>query len=257
MTTSIAVASGKGGVGKTSIAVNLALTLSRQGSRVVLFDADFGLANSHILLGVNPKKTAQDILISKTPIKESLSPGPLGLKFLSGGSGLTELLNLEVKARYELIRSFDPLAETTDILVVDVPAGASDSSITFSAAVDRLVVILVGEPTSFMDAYTFIKAASLEAGVEKFSVIVNMVEDEKQGLQHFSKFQAIVNRFLDVKLSYCGHVPFSHRIRQSVVQRKPIMITKQDTVESRAFMGVAKSVQTSPKSSPRGVVFFN
>ena len=155
MTTSIAVASGKGGVGKTSIAVNLALTLSRQGSRVVLFDADFGLANSHILLGVNPKKTAQDILISKTPIKESLSPGPLGLKFLSGGSGLTELLNLEVKARYELIRSFDSLAETTDVLVVDVPAGASDSSITFSAAVDRLVVILVGEPTSFMDAYTF------------------------------------------------------------------------------------------------------
>ena len=257
MTTSIAVASGKGGVGKTSIAVNLALTLSRQGSRVVLFDADFGLANSHILLGVNPKKTAQDILISKTPIKESLSPGPLGLKFLSGGSGLTELLNLEVKARYELIRSFDSLSETTDVLVVDVPAGASDSSITFSAAVDRLVVILVGEPTSFMDAYTFIKAASLEAGVEKFSVIVNMVEDEKQGLQHFSKFQAIVNRFLDVKLSYCGHVPFSHRIRQSVVQRKPIMITKQDTVESRAFMGVAKSVQTSPKASPRGVVFFN
>ena len=93
--------------------------------------------------------------------------------------------------------------------------------------------------------------------MEKFSVVVNMVEDEKQGLQHFTKFQAIVNRFLDVKLSYCGHVPFSHRIRQSVVQRKPIMITKQDTVESRAFMGVAKSVQTSPKSSPRGVVFFN
>ncbi len=257
MTTSIAVASGKGGVGKTSIAVNLALTLSRLGSRVVLFDADFGLANSHILLGVNPKKTAQDILISKSPINEALSPGPLGLKFLSGGSGLTELLNLEVKARYELIRTLDNITESTDILVVDVPAGASDSSITFSAAVDRLIVVLVGEPTSFMDAYTFIKAASLEAGVENFSVIVNMVEDEKQGLQHFSKFQAIVNRFLDVKLSYCGHVPFSHRIRKSVVQRKPIMITKQDTVESRAFMGVAKSVQSTPKNNPKGVAFFN
>ena len=257
MTTSIAVASGKGGVGKTSIAVNLALTLSRLGSRVVLFDADFDLANSHILLGVNPKKTAQDILISKSPINEALSPGPLGLKFLSGGSGLTELLNLEVKARYELIRTLDNITESTDILVVDVPAGASDSSITFSAAVDRLIVVLVGEPTSFMDAYTFIKAASLEAGVENFSVIVNMVEDEKQGLQHFSKFQAIVNRFLDVKLSYCGHVPFSHRIRKSVVQRKPIMITKQDTVESRAFMGVAKSVQSTPKNNPKGVAFFN
>ena len=190
MTISIAVASGKGGVGKTSIAVNLSLTLSRLGSRVVLFDADFGLANSHILLGVNPTKTAQDILVSKTPVQEVLAPGPLGLKFLSGGgSGLTELLNLEVKARYELIRTLDVIQESTDVLVVDVPAGASDSSITFSAAVDKLVLILVGEPTSFMDAYTFIKAANLEAGVENFSIIVNMVESDAQGLQHFTNFK--------------------------------------------------------------------
>ena len=133
MTISIAIASGKGGVGKTSIAVNLSLTLSRLGSRVVLFDADFGLANSHILLGVNPTKTAQDILVSKTPVQEVLAPGPLGLKFLSGGSGLTELLNLEVKARYELIRTLDVIQESTDVLVVDVPAGASDSSITSSS----------------------------------------------------------------------------------------------------------------------------
>ena len=171
MTISIAVASGKGGVGKTSIAVNLSLTLSRLGSRVVLFDADFGLANSHILLGVNPKKTAQDILVSKSEVKDVLAPGPLGLKFLSGGSGFTELLNLEVKARYELIGTLDVIQENTDILVVDVPAGASDSSITFSSAVDKLVLILVGEPTSFMDAYTFIKAANLEAGVENQTVI--------------------------------------------------------------------------------------
>ena len=257
MTISIAVASGKGGVGKTSIAVNLSLTLTRLGSRVVLFDADFGLANSHILLGVNPKKTAQDILISKTPINEVLTPGPLGLKFLSGGSGLTELLNLEVKARYELIRTLDTIEENTDILVVDVPAGASDSSITFSAAVDRLVLILVGEPTSFMDAYTFIKAANLEAGVENFSIIVNMVDSDAQGLQHFTKFQNIVNRFLNVKLSYCGHIPFSQRLRNSVVERKPIMLTKQDTIESRAFMGVAKSIQSTPKNEPKGVTFFN
>ena len=112
MTISIAIASGKGGVGKTSIAVNLSLTLSRLGSRVVLFDADFGLANSHILLGVNPTKTAQDILVSKTPVQEVLAAGPLGLKFLSGGSGLTELLNLEVKARYELIRTLDAVSYT-------------------------------------------------------------------------------------------------------------------------------------------------
>lgn len=256
MTISIAVASGKGGVGKTSIAVNLSLTLSRLGSRVVLFDADFGLANSHILLGINPKKTAQDFLVSKTAVNEVLTPGPFGLKFLSGGSGLTELLNLDIKARYELIRTLDVIEESTDILVVDVPAGASDSSITFSAAVDKLVLVLVGEPTSFMDAYTFIKAANLEAGVENFSIIVNMVESDAQGLQHFTKFKNIVSRFLSVKLSYCGHIPFSQRIRHSVVERKPLMLTKQDIPETRAFMAVAKSIQSTPKNEPKGVTFF-
>jgi len=165
-------------------------------------------------------------------------------------------LNLEVKARYELIRTLDVIQESTDVLVVDVPAGASDSSITFSAAVDKLVLILVGEPTSFMDAYTFIKAANLEAGVENFSIIVNMVESDAQGLQHFTKFQNIVSRFLNVKLSYCGHIPFSQRIRHSVVERKPIMLTKQDTAETRAFMAVAKSIQSTPKNEPKGVTFF-
>lgn len=148
------------------------------------------------------------------------------------------------------------IEESTDILVVDVPAGASDSSITFSAAVDKLVLVLVGEPTSFMDAYTFIKAANLEAGVENFSIIVNMVESDAQGLQHFTKFKNIVSRFLSVKLSYCGHIPFSQRIRHSVVERKPLMLTKQDIPETRAFMAVAKSIQSTPKNEPKGVTFF-
>ena len=108
-----------------------------------------------------------------------------------------------------------------------------------------------------MDAYTFIKAANLEAGVENFSIIVNMVDSDAQGLQHFTKFQGIVNRFLNVKLSYCGHIPFSQRIRNSVVARKPIMLTKQDNLETRAFMGVAKSIQSTPKNKPKGVTFFN
>ena len=100
------------------------------------------------------------------------------------------------------------------------------------------------------------KAANLEAGVENFSIIVNMVENDAQALQHFTKFQGIVNRFLNVKLSYCGHIPFSQRLRRSVVERKPIMLTKQDTIETRAFMAVAKSIQSTPKNDPKGVTFF-
>ena len=257
MTTSIAVASGKGGVGKTSIAVNLALTLSRLGSRVALLDADFGLANSHILLGLNPKKTVHDILIGGAKLDQALTLGPLGLKFISGGSGLTEVLNLEKSARYELIRTLDELNDKVDILVVDVPAGASDSAITFASAVDSLLVVLVGEPTSFMDAYTFIKAANLEAGVSNFSIVVNMVDSEKQAASHFNKFQAIVSRFLSVNLHYNGFIPFSQRLRRSVVVRRPIMLAKDDSIEYNCFLGLAKGVMKAPKNEPKGVSFFS
>ncbi len=257
MTTSIAVASGKGGVGKTSIAVNLALTLSRLGSRVALLDADFGLANSHILLGLNPKKTIHDILIGGAKLQEALTSGPLGLKFISGGSGLTEVLNLEKSARYELIRTLDVLQDTVDVLVVDVPAGASDSAITFSSAVDRLLVVLVGEPTSFMDAYTFIKAAHMEAGISNFSIAVNMVDSEQQAVSHFKKFQDIVGRFLSVNLHYSGSIPFSRRLRRSVVVRRPIMLAKDDSIEYNSFLSLAKAVRQAPKNEPKGVSFFS
>jgi len=119
-----------------------------------------------------------------------------------------------------------------------------------------MVFKYIGFIFTLLWAYTFIKAANLEAGVENFSIIVNMVESDAQGLQHFTKFQNIVSRFLNVKLSYCGHIPFSQRIRHSVVERKPIMLTKQDTAETRAFMAVAKSIQSTPKNEPKGVTFF-
>ena len=257
MTISIAVASGKGGVGKTSIAVNLSLTLSRLGSRVVLFDADFGLANSHILLGVNPTKTAQDILVSKTPVQEVLAPGPLGLKFLSGGSGLTELLNLEVKARYELIRTLDVIQESTDVLVVDVPAGASDSSITFSAAVDKLVLILVGEPTSFMDAYTFIKTAKLDYNLHNFSILVNMVENEKDAKETFDKFQNICGKFLNAHLTFAGGMPRTKRIQNAIIRKLPVVLDKEADFEKVAFQRLSKNIIKAGENKHNGIRFFS
>ena len=159
MATSIAVTSGKGGVGKTNTAVNLATTLCRLGKRVILFDADFGLANAHVLLGTNPKTTTADFLAGKASMAETMTPAPLGLNFISGGSGLIELLNLDNQARYRMLAGLSGLQSEIDYLIVDCPAGASDSTLFFVNAADIALVVLVAEPTSFLDAYALLKAA--------------------------------------------------------------------------------------------------
>ena len=257
MTISLAIASGKGGVGKTTIAVNLAITLQRMGSRVTMMDADFGLANAHILMGQNPKITMSDVLAGESSVEDALSEGPAGIKFLSGGSGLLDMLNLDAEARYRTIRALDDIENQTDVLMVDTPAGASDSTLSFVLASDKVLVVIVGEPTSLMDAYAMIKAAHMEQQVDKFSVVVNMVRDADQGVAHFEKFRAITRRFLDVELSYAGHVPQSQALRNSIVRRSPIALHPEHTRENRAFEAIAREVLRAPFRGGQGVRFFN
>ena len=257
MASSIVVASGKGGVGKTSLAVNLGLTLARQGRRTILLDADFGMANAHILLGANPEYFVIDALLGNHSIEDVLCDAPHGMKFISGGSGLLEMLNIEKTTRYQTIRMIDELDDLTEVLVADVPAGASDNSIAFVAAADRVIIVLVGEPTSFLDAYSLIKAANLEANVRHFSVVVNMARSVSEAKEHFGKFESIVTRFLDVNLTFAGHLPLSERIRRSVVSRRPISMDQPDLPENQALMQISKSVLTSPANTQGGVRFFS
>ena len=257
MAISIAVSSGKGGVGKTSISVNLALTLRNLGSRVYLFDSDYGMANAHVLMGINPQHAIDELISETVDVQSVACDGPNGLKLISGGAGLVEMLNIEKKVRYQTIRAMNGLANDTDYLVADVAAGASDSSIAFVAAADRILVILVGEPTSFLDAYALIKAANLETGAHHFNVMVNMASTDTVARSHFDKFQATVMKFLDVTLHYVGSFPMSNKLRQSIVARRPVVLDPKNKTEITALQRIAANLIRSPINQTDGIKFFD
>jgi flagellar biosynthesis protein FlhG len=258
MAQSIAIASGKGGVGKTSISVNLALVLRQLGSRVTLLDADFGTANAHILMGQNLRPRIDKTLLADGSANDALSTSAHGVNILSGGSAALDLLDLKKNERLQLIRNLESLSDETDYLIVDTPAGASDATLSFVAAADRVVLVVVGEPTSFMDAYTIVKAAHLEHGVRSFSVVVNMANSGQEAQRHFDHFLAIALRFLDVELTYLGHLPMSLPLRRSVVARRPLMANPADAkgVEAEAFRSIAQKLLKAPVNKSSGIRFF-
>tara|TARA_B100001564_G_C20527159_1_gene617927 strand:- start:2 stop:790 length:789 start_codon:yes stop_codon:yes gene_type:complete len=257
MTLSIAVTSGKGGVGKTNTAVNLAISLSQTGKKVLLFDADFGLANVHVLLGTKPTKSVANFLDKECSMEESITPFSDDMKIISGGSGLTELLNLDNHRRHQILTGISNLDQDIDYLIVDCPAGAADGTLFFASASDLVVVVLIEEPTSFLDAYALIKAANLETGVKNFAVVVNMADSKSVAKSSFEKFRDIAMRFLDINLHYAGMIPHSRDIKHSVAQRRPVTIEKPDAFASASFRDFAKTLLRVPIVKTDSIKFFD
>jgi flagellar biosynthesis protein FlhG len=258
MVRTIAFASGKGGVGKTSISVNCAITLVRMGYKVALLDADFGMANSHIMMDQKVEYTLQDLLENGKSLDDIIYDTPSGVKLIPGGSGVIELLNLDSSRRWEIIKSLSPLEEQLDFLLVDTPAGGSDASIEFAAACNNVVVVLVGEPTSFMDAYSFIKAIHMEKNYNRISVLVNLASCSKDAKSSFDSFKSIVTKFLDIQLDYVGWLPNSNVLKNSILARKPVALatTPQDKVLNQGVTQISDAIiQLEPQTS-NGVEFF-
>jgi len=258
MVKTIAISSGKGGVGKTSLAVNASIKLSMQGMKVALLDADFGMANSHILLNQKVNNTVQDILEQSIDIEEVIHETSSGLKLIPGGSGILELLNLDSKKRWEIIRSLDPLKNSLDYLIVDTPAGASDASLEFAAACDKVVVVLVPEPTSFMDAYAFIKALNMEKKFQNVSVVVNLALNATGAQKSFDSFKKIVTKFLSIDIEYAGWLPKSNLMASSIVSRKPVILNKSLYKTLKAnFDVIANHFIDFDEEKSSGIKFFN
>ena len=257
MTTSIALASGKGGVGKTTIAVNLSLCLALQNKETLLLDADLGMANSHILLGINPKLSLDDFLSGSETIDNITTTTKDQLKFISGGSAINNLLNLSDLERNKIIQSFNSIKKQPEYMLIDVGAGADASSMSFMRSSDKVIVVLTGEPTSFIDAYSLIKASFLDYKINNFGIIINMAISEMIAKINFNKFQSIAQRFLDVNLKYLGHVCSSQRIRNSIVTRTPLVSKNNKNTDTKYFDDISHELKSLNSNETGNIRFFD
>ena len=257
MTNTIAITSGKGGVGKTTIAVNVALSLAMQNKETLLLDADLGMANAHILLGINPKFSLEDFVTGNSSLDKVITTTKNNLKFVSGGNAINNLLNLSDLERHKIIKSFNDLKKKPEYMLIDVGAGAEASSMTFLASADKVIVVITGEPTSFIDAYTLIKTSFLDYKINNFGIIINMAASPMQAELNFEKFQSITHKFLDVNLKYVGQIPNSQRIRNSIISRTAVVSSKNNNIETKSFNELSSKLLLIETNKTGSIKFFD
>ena len=242
----ITVASGKGGVGKTNVVANLAITLARQGQRVMVFDADLGLGNIDILLGLTPRYNISHVLSGQKQLADVLVRGPQGILVLPAASGVAAMAELDVVAQSRLIDAVSTLDIALDYLLVDCAAGIAGDVLTFSRAAQELIVVLNNEPASVADAYALIKVLSKHHGLKRFHLLPNMVRDSREGQALFAKITGVADRYLDVSLDLAGSIPLDAALRAAVRSQRAVVESAPASPSAAAFAALAARVQSWP-----------
>ncbi len=247
----IAVTSGKGGVGKTNMSVNLALCLVQMGKRVALLDADLGLANADIVLGVYPDFNLGHVLRGEKAIEEIILEGPLGLQVLGGGSGVYDLANINEWHLERFIRSMEHLDREIDFLIIDTGAGIHRNVLSFVLAVEEVIVVTTPEPTSITDAYGMIKTIIQKNPHSQITVLVNMVQTPKEGELVWEKLNTVVQEFLSKELIYGGYVLNDVNVAKSVRDQQPFILAYPVCSATRSIERVAHSMLGIEKILPK------
>ena len=241
----IAITGGKGGVGKTNISINLATSLSKLNQRVMLLDADFGLANVDVVLGLNPEMNLLHVLENKCSLKDILVDGPESIKIVPASSGIKRMANLNSLEQSGLISAFSELSDELDVMIIDTAAGISESVVHFARAAGEVVVVVCDKPASIADAYALIKVLSRDYAVHKFSVISNQVESKAHGEMLFNQILKVINKYLDVSVSYLGAIPEDAYLKKAVKRQLAVTSAYPRSRSAEAFKEVAKKINNS------------
>ncbi len=262
----IAVTSGKGGVGKTSISVNLAIEISKMGKKVVIFDADFGLANVEVMLGIRPKFNLLDVFHNGKSIEDIITEGPNGIGFISSGSGVSELASMDYDSIKLLIREMSKLDRLYDVVIIDTGAGITDSVMEFVMVSPEILLVVTPEPTSITDAYSLLKVLRRKEEFnpiyKTINVVSNRVEDANEGQDIYNKMNTVSSKFLNTKLKYLGEIYQDKSASMAIIEQKPVSIAYPNSSATKGIVNIAFKLmnETGADSAPKeGIakVFFD
>jgi flagellar biosynthesis protein FlhG len=246
----IAVCSGKGGVGKTHISANLAVLAAKKGLRVLILDADLGLANVEILYGIKPRYNIGHLLDGSLPIDQILAQGPHGICVLPSGSGVQGLSRLDDAQKLRLVTALDPLEDRFDLVVIDASAGIGENVMFFTSAAQEALLVVTPEPTSFTDAYATVKVLCQQAGVRHFSVIVNQAPSEAAARDLYGKLTQVTERFLAAQMRYVGWLPRDENVHRAAMAQRPLVDLYPASPSARALGVVATKIFDEPAPVP-------
>ena len=237
----VAVTGGKGGIGKSAISANIALSLALMGRRVMLLDGDLGLANAHLMLGLRPRRTIRHVVRGECALKDAVVNGPAGLRFLAGANGFEDMAQLTETEHAGIIRCFSEYESRLDVLMIDTASGISDSVLQFAGAANHSIVVVRNEPASIADAYSIIKLLYRAKRLERFSIVTNMCTGET-GTRVFEHLQRTAERFLPVSLTHTANIPADERLARAVRCQRPVVTAFPRCPASRALQRLALRV---------------
>lgn len=253
----IAVASGKGGVGKTNFVANLAIAMRRLGGKPMVFDADLGLSNIDVLLHLAPRYNIQHLLKGEKSLKEIIIEGPEGILILPASSGVQELTNLNEFERLRILEEFDSFDHDIDSLLIDTSAGISENVAFFCIAAQEIIVVTSPEPTAVTDAYALIKVLSNRYQERDFNILVNSVRSESEAIDVFKRLSTATERFLNISIDYLGFIPLDYAVQRAVRSQKAFISAYPDCLASKQIMNIATQlIEDRKKKMPKGSLQF-